>query len=160
MIDRRKRVVAAVLVLIGIAAALAYAATTGQARTSDNGGRSIVGSWHITVQVDGSPTPFDTLYVFNRDGGGLRIDGRNNAPGVVEWTQDSQDRDVMTIVLFSFDASGKRVGTITSHQVGRVRDGVLEGTFSATGVDLAGNALPGFPKTGTFTGERIVPEAP
>lgn len=158
--DRRKRVVAAVLAVIGIAAALAYAATTGQARTSDAGDRSIVGSWHITVQVDGSPTPFDTLYVFNRGGGGLRIDGRNNAPGVVEWTQDSQDRTAMTVVLFSFDGSGNRVGTITSHQVGWVRDGVVYGTFRATGVDLAGNALPGFPKTGTFTGERIVAEAP
>jgi hypothetical protein len=36
----------------------------------------------------------------------------------------------------------------------------LQGTFTADGVDLAGNPLPGFPKTGTFSGERIDAQAP
>jgi hypothetical protein len=123
---------------------------------------SAVGSWHVTVHVDGTPAPapFDTLYLLTRDGGFLRIDGRNNAPGLGSWTESTQHRLTITVVLFSFDATGHRVGTITSNMLARVRDGVLGGTFNAAGVDLAGNNLPGFPKTGTFTGERITAQAP
>ena len=159
---RTRVIVAASIVVLGAAvvASAALGTATRPGRAADAGDMSVVGSWHVTVRVDGAATSFDTLYVFNRDGGGLRIDGRNNAPGVVEWAPDTENRAAMTVVLFSFDATGHRVGTITSHQLGWVRDGVLHGTFSATGVDLAGNTLPGFPKTGTFTGDRIEAQAP
>ena len=63
-------------------------------------------------------------------------------------------------MLFTFNTAGQRVGTISSDMLAWAQDGVLHGTFNATGVDVNGNPLPGFPKTGTFSGERIVGQAP
>jgi hypothetical protein len=134
-------------------------ATAHLAATANN---SVVGAWHVTVYVDGSPkpAPFDTLYLFNRDGGFFRIDGRNDVPAVGVWKQNSEGRVSSTFMLFSFDATGHRVGTITATTLGRVRNGVLSGSFMANRVDLAGNTLPGFPKTGIYSGDRIQAPAP
>jgi hypothetical protein len=152
-------VVSSVALLCVAAAASALATTSGQARAAE-AESSVVGSWHVTVNVDGSPTPFDALYLINRDGGFFRIDGRNNAPGLGNWQESTSNRAAITGVLFAFNATGQRVGTITSNMLAWVQDGVLNGTFRATGVDLNGDPLPGFPKTGTFSGERIVGQAP
>lgn len=171
MMDRRKLIVAAIAVVafattatVGYAALTStpkvHAATTRHGRGNQQANNSVVGAWHVTVNVNGSSTPFDTLYLFTRDGGFFRIDGRNNVPGLGVWKENSQHRVSSTFVLFSFDATGHRTGTITANTLGRVRDGVLSGTFTATGVDLAGNPLPGFPKTGTYTGDRIKAQAP
>ncbi len=90
----------------------------------------------------------------------MRIDGRNNAPGVGAWREDTQHRVAWTVVLFAFTGT-TRTGTIMSKQDAWVdADGKLQGTFKADGVDLAGNALPEFPKTGTFSGKRIEAQAP
>jgi hypothetical protein len=156
-------VVSSVALLCVAAAASALATTSGQARAAE-AESSVVGAWHATVYAknpDGSSVPpFDTLYVFNRDGGSMRIDGRNNAPGVGAWREDTQHRVAWTVVVFAFSGT-TRTGTITSKQDAWVdADGKLQGTFTADGVDLAGNALPGFPKTGTFSGERIEAQAP
>ena len=114
----------------------------------------------MNVSVDGSPTPFDALYLINRDGGFFRIDGRNNAPGLGNWQESTSNRAAITSVLFTFNAAGQRGGTISSNMLAWVQDGVLHGTFNATGVDVNGDPLQGFPKTGTFSGERIVGQAP
>ena len=155
---RGRLVFAVLLVVIGVAivASAAFATSSRQSRSA----ASVVGSWHVTVNVDGSPTPFDALYLINRDGGFFRIDGRNNAPGLGNWRKSTSNRAAITSVLFTFDAAGQRVGTISSNMLAWVQDGVLHGTFMATGVDLNGDPLPGFPKTGTFTGERIVGQGP
>lgn len=169
--DRRKLILATVLAMFGIAATTAYAlpskpgaatAKLRHARGNEAGDNNVVGAWHVTVYVDGSPTPapFDALYLFNRDGGFFRIDGRNDVPGLGVWNQNSDGRVSCTFVLFSFDATGHRVGTITANTLGRVRHGVLSGSFTANGVDLAGNTLAGFPKTGSYTGDRIEAQAP
>ncbi len=155
-------VLAVLVVVIGVAvvATAAFATSSRHSRSADAGDATVVGSWHVTVNVDGSPTPFDALYLINRDGGFFRIDGRNNAPGLGNWQESTSNRAAITGVLFAFNATGQRVGAITSNMLAWVQDGVLNGTFTATGVDLNGDPLPGFPKTGTFTGERIVGQAP
>jgi hypothetical protein len=159
---RRRLVLAVSLAALGVAvvASAAFATSNRNARSTDAGDASVVGSWYVTVNVDGSPTPFDALYLINRDGGFFRIDGRNNAPGLGSWQESTSNRAAITNVLFTFNTAGQRVGTISSNMLSWVQDGVLHGTFNATGVDLSGNPLPGFPKTGTFTGERIVGLAP
>jgi hypothetical protein len=159
---RVRLVLAVSLAALGVAAvASAALATSGRhSRSAAAGETTIVGSWHVTVNVDGSPTPFDALYLINRDGGFFRIDGRNNVPGLGNWQESTSDRVAITVVLFAFNAAAQRVGTISSNMLAWVEDGVLHGTFTATGVDLFGNRLPGFPKTGTFSGERIVGQAP
>jgi len=159
---RGRLVLAALLVVIGVAvvASAAFATSSRHSRNADAGDASIVGSWHVTVNVDGSSTPFDALYLINRDGGFYRIDGRNNAPGLGNWQENTSNRAAITNVLFTFNTAGQRVGAISSNMLAWVQDGVLHGTFNATGADLNGNPLPGFPKTGTFTGERIEGQAP
>jgi hypothetical protein len=145
---------------VAVAASAAFATSSGQSQSADEEEASVVGSWHVTVNVDGSPTPFDALYLVNRDGGFFRIDGRNNAPGLGNWRESTSNRAAITSVLFAFNGAGQRIGTISSNMLAWVQDGVLHGTFRATGVDLNGDPLPGFPKTGTFSGERIVGQAP
>lgn len=159
---RRRLVLAVSLAALGVAvvASAAFATSSRHVRSTDAGDASVVGSWYVTVNVDGSPTPFDALYLINRDGGFFRIDGRNNAPGLGNWQESTSNRAAITNVLFSFNTAGQRVGTISSNMLAWVQDGVLHGTFNATGVDLNGNPLPGFPKTGTFTGEQIMGQAP
>lgn len=157
---RRGRLVLAMsLAALGVAVVTSAAPAT-SSRQSQSGDASVVGSWHVTVNVDGSPTPFDALYLINRDGGFPRIDGRNNAPGLGNWQESTRNRAAITSVLFTFNTAGQRVGTISSDMLAWAQDGVLHGTFNATGVDLNGDPLPGFPKTGTFSGERIVGQAP
>ena len=159
---RVRLVLAVSLAVLGVAmvASAALATSSRHSRSVAAGETSVVGSWHVTVNVDGSPTPFDALYLINRDGGFFRIDGRNNVPGLGNWGESTNDRVVITVVLFTFNAAGQRVGTISSNILAWVEEGVLHGTFTATGVDLIGNPLPGFPKTGTFSGERIVANPP
>jgi len=156
---RGRLVLAMSLAALGVAmaASAAFATSSRHTRSAE---ASVVGSWHVTVNVDGSPTPFDALYLINRDGGFFRIDGRNNAPGLGNWQESTSNRAAITSVLFAFNTAGQRVGTISSDMLAWVQDGVLHGTFNATGVDLNGDPLPGFPKTGTFSGERIVGQAP
>src|SRR6266508_2107904 len=122
---RRKRLVLAdVVALFGIVAAAAYAAhpSTSAAR-ANKGADRVVGAWHVTVNVDGSPTPFDTLYLFTGSGGFVRIDGRNDVPGLGDWRESTENRVALTVVLFSFDASGQRVGTIRSNMLAWARNG-------------------------------------
>jgi hypothetical protein len=159
---RGRLVLAVSLAALGVAvvASAAFATSSRHSRSAAAGNASVVGSWNVTVNVDGSPTAFDALYLINRDGGFFRIDGRNNAPGLGNWQESMSNRVAITNVLFAFDAAGQRVGTISSNMLAWVQDGVLHGTFNATGVDLNGDPLPGFPKTGTFSGERIVGQAP
>jgi hypothetical protein len=159
---RRKLGLAAVLAVLAVGASAAYSAVPATTRAKQAGDSSVVGAWYVTVYVDGTPkpAPFDTLYLFTRGGGFTRIDGRNNVAGLGVWNENSQGRVSSTFMLFSFDATGKRTGTITAKTLGRVRNGVLTGSFTAAGVDLSGNPLPGFPKTGTYTGSRIVTQAP
>lgn len=162
----------AVAIVMASLSVLALAATTGyvlasgpQPRTGTNerplassvqAADSVLGSWHVTVQVDGSTTTFDTLYSFASGGAFSRVDGRNNVPGLGTWKRDG-DSIVFTFELFAFDASGKRVGTISAPCRATVHDGKLSGTFTATEVDVNGNPIASFHKTGTFEGVRIEP---
>jgi hypothetical protein len=128
------------------------------ARYYDADGNRVVGAWHVTVDVTGSTTPFDTLYLFNPGGGFARIDGRNNAAAVGSWTENGNSTVSLTFVLFSFDPTGHRQGTITAQALGHVRGGILKGSFTASGTDMTGKPLPGYPKSGTYTGTRIDPQ--
>lgn len=84
-----------------------------------------------------------------------RIDGRNNAPALGTWQRTEDGTIVFSNILFNF-ANGVRTGYITGKFAARVVDGTLTGTFMAEG-----HGIPGFlPRSGTFTGTRIVAEAP
>ena len=161
-LDRRQ------LLTIGGAGALSALALTGapaiaradNADAADEGRGGVLGAWSVTVHVDGSSKPFDTLYTFAAGGAFARVDGRNNAPALGTWAHAADGSVNVTFVLYSFNTSGQRVGTITAYASSRVHGETLSGTFRAVGVDTSGNPLPGFPKTGTFDGTRIVAQAP
>jgi hypothetical protein len=142
------------------ALALSGAAVVAKASGQDDG-TDVTGGWYITVQLLlPTPSTFDALYAFTAGGAFIRIDGRNNAPALGSWKTQGQDI-IMTALLFSFDpATGNRLGTITGHFQATVTAGGMNGTFSATGVATDGLPLAGFPKSGTFTGTRIVAQAP
>jgi hypothetical protein len=116
----------------------------------------IEGSWYVTVQVtEPSPATFDALYGFDVGGVFTRIDGRNNAPALGTWRRTEDGEIVFSAILFNF-IGGVRTGSIVGKFSGRVVDGQLTGTFTAEG-----NGIPGFlPRSGSFTGTRIVPEHP
>jgi hypothetical protein len=118
---------------------------------------AVIGAWRVTVDVAGSSAPFDTLYLFSRGGGFTRIDGRTNATAVGSWSENGHGTVSVTFVLFSFDPSGHRLGTVTAQALGHVRGGILRGSFTANGVDMTGRPLPGFPKNGAYSGTRISP---
>jgi hypothetical protein len=141
------------------AIALSGAAVVANASSQDDGA-DITGGWYITVQLLlPTPSTFDALYALTAGGAFIRIDGRNNAPALGSWKTQGQNI-IMTALLFSFDTAGNRLGTITGHFQAAVTAGVMNGTFSATGVATDGSPLAGFPKSGTFTGTRIVAQAP
>jgi hypothetical protein len=147
---------------MGILGALALPGAALQANADDEDeGAGITGAWYVTVQVEHpAPAQFDALYGFAAGGAFARIDGRNNAPALGEWRREG-DTIVMANLLFSFDpATGKRIGTIAGHFQATVQAGVMNGTFSATGSAPDGSPLPGFPKSGIFTGTRIRAQAP
>jgi ABC-type transport system substrate-binding protein len=116
----------------------------------------VEGSWYISVQVtEPSPATFDALYGFANGGVFTRIDGRNNAPALGSWQRTEDGTIVFSNILFNF-VNGVRTGYITGKFAARVVDGTLTGTFTAEG-----HGIPGFlPRSGTFTGTRIVAEAP
>jgi hypothetical protein len=118
------------------------------------------GSWHVSVQVDGVPGTFDTLYSFAPGGVFVRVDGSNNAPGLGQWKTRGKHDIVFAFVVFSISLSGQRAGTITALCRATINGDSLTGSFSATGVDPNGAALAGFPKTGAFQGSRIQAQGP
>ena len=116
----------------------------------------VEGSWNIMVQVtQPSPATFDALYGFAKGGVFTRIDGRNNAPALGTWKRTEDGGIIFGNILFNFTA-GERTGYITGKFAARVVNGTLIGTFTAEG-----HGIPGFlARSGTFTGTRIVAEAP
>lgn len=123
---------------------------------AEEGDEQVEGGWYITVEVT-QPTPatFDALYGFAEGGVFTRIDGRNNAPAIGTWKRTEDGGIIFSNILFNF-AAGVRTGYITGKFAARVVNGTLTGTFTADG-----HGIPGFlPRSGTFTGTRIVAEAP
>jgi hypothetical protein len=116
----------------------------------------VEGGWYITVEVtQPSPAMFDALYGFGKGGEFTRIDGRNNAPAIGTWTRTEDGSIVFSAILFNF-VNGVRTGYISGKFTARLIDGTMTGTFTAEG-----HGIPGFlPRSGNFTGTRIVPEAP
>ena len=116
----------------------------------------VEGGWYVTVQVvQPSPATFDALYSFAKGGVFTRIDGRNNAPALGSWKPTEDGGIIFSNILFNFTA-GVRTGYITGKFAARVVNETLVGTFTAEG-----HGIPGFlPRSGTFTGTRIVAETP
>ena len=134
---------------VGRAAAAVFA-------EEQEGNEQVEGSWYITVEVT-QPTPatFDALYGFAKGGVFMRIDGRNNAPALGTWKRADNGAIIFGNISFNF-VTGLRTGYITRKFTARVVGGTLTGTFTAEGP-----SIPGFlPRSGTFTGTRIVAEAP
>jgi len=157
-ISRRQLLIAAGVGTIGTAAVVGTAPSV-LAAEQDEGQREdqrVEGGWYVTVEVtQPSPAMFDALYGFAQGGVFTRIDGRNNAPAVGTWKRAEDGAIIFSNILFNFVA-GVRTGYITGKFTARVVDGTLIGTFTAEG-----HGIPGFlPRIGTFTGTRIVPEAP
>jgi hypothetical protein len=153
-IDRRQLLMGAAVGAIGTVAAVGAPAAVFAQEQEDN--RRVEGSWYITVRVvQPSPAMFDALYGFAKGGVFTRIDGRNNAPALGTWTRSEDGTIIFSNILFNFVA-GVRTGYITGEFAAGVADGTMTGTFTAEG-----HGIPGFlPRSGTFTGTRIVAEAP
>ena len=116
----------------------------------------VEGSWYITVNVtEPIQATFDVVYGFAKGGVFTRIDGRNNAPAVGTWKYTDEGSIVGSNILFNF-TNGVRNGAIAGKFSARVVNGTLTGTFTADGI----LGLAGFHRSGTFTGTRIVAEAP
>jgi len=154
-INRRQLLIGAGVGAFGTVTAVGRAAP-GVFAEEQGGDEQVEGSWYITVEVtQPSPATFDALYGFAKGGVFTRIDGRNNAPAVGTWKRAEDGAIIFSNILFNFVA-GVRTGYITGKFTARVVDGTLIGTFTAEG-----HGIPGFlPRSGTFTGTRIVPEAP
>jgi hypothetical protein len=154
-INRRQLLIGVGVGAIGTAAAVGRAPAAVLAEEQGEGER-VEGGWYVTVEVtQPSPAMFDALYGFAQGGVFTRIDGRNNAPAVGTWKRADDGAIVFSNILFNFVA-GVRTGYITGKFAARVVDGTLTGTFTAEG-----HGIPGFlPRSGTFTGTRIVAEAP
>jgi hypothetical protein len=153
-ISRRQLLIAAGVGAIGTAAAVGTAPSVLAEEQGED--PRVEGGWYVTVEVtQPSPAMFDALYGFAQGGVFTRIDGRNNAPAVGTWKRAEDGAIIFSNILFNFVA-GVRTGYITGKFSARVVDGTLIGTFTAEG-----HGIPGFlPRIGTFTGTRIVPEAP
>lgn len=144
--------------LLCVAALVVTACGSGaRAASPDQHPSPALGAWHATVTVEGSASTFDALYAFAGNGTFTRVDGRNNAPGLGAWTAQGSDSVTFTFVVFQFDATGKRAGTITATAEGTVQGDKISGPFDAKGTDPTGAPLAGFPKHGTFEGVRIKP---
>jgi len=154
-INRRQLLIGAGVGAIGTAVAVGRAPAAVLAEEQGEGER-VEGGWYVTVEVtQPSPAMFDALYGFAQGGVFTRIDGRNNAPAVGTWKRAEDGAIIFSNILFNFVA-GVRTGYITGKFTARVVDGTLIGTFTAEG-----HGIPGFlPRRGTFTGTRIVAEAP
>jgi hypothetical protein len=156
VLNRREALAAGGIGALG--AALALAGIRPVLADDENRDDTILGAWHVTVHVDGVVKPFDVLYAFGLGGIFVRVDGRSNAfPTALGTWRHHGDVVEFNYVLFAFDATGARTGTITVPSSGRVADGTLTGTFTAYGVDVTGSPLPGFPKTGTVEGVQVSP---
>jgi hypothetical protein len=158
---RRQLLIGAGVGAAGALAALhgtASVAAAGPDDSQDRGDGRPEGTWHVTVNVTSpAATTFDALYSFARGGAFVRVDGRKNTfvPALGTW-RSVEDGIEFSFVLFSFDATGARNGTITVPSHGSIVDGSLRGTFTAYGVQNDGTTpLPGFPKSGTVTGTRV-----
>ena len=157
VLNRRQALAAGGVSAIGAALAL-VGARPALADEQDN--QTVMGTWHVTVHVDGVATPFDVLYAFGLGGIFARVDGRRNTIPTALGTWRRRGESVeFNYMLFAFDATGARSGTITVPSTGRVVDGKLTGSFTAIGVDTTGSPLAGFPKTGTVAGVRVASDA-
>jgi hypothetical protein len=162
-VDRRHLLQGAGLGALGALAAVSAAPVAVQAselrrtKTPD-----VLGAWHATIQIDGTPAPapFDTLYAFGPGGIFARVDGRNNAPSLGTWKATGKNKLVFAFLVFILSPTGQRAGTVTALCNATVTGDALAGKWSATGVDLAGASLAGFPKTGTYQAQRIVAQGP
>jgi hypothetical protein len=117
----------------------------------------VEGSWWVQVHVDepaGVPD-FDVTYGFAEGGVFTRIDGRSGATSLGTWKRTEDGKIVIALRVFHF-TQGVRDSTIFPVFIARVVDGTLTGTFTA----VAHPEIPGFPSSGTFTGTRILAEAP
>lgn len=116
----------------------------------------VEGGWYITAQVtDPIHVTFDATYAFAKGGAFTRIAGTDNAPAVGTWKYTDDGGIVFSSILFNF-VNGVRTGAIFGKFSARIIDGTLTGIFSADGI----LGLTNFHRSGTFTGTRIVPEAP
>lgn len=150
----------------GAAGTLAVAALPGLTPgDSDNSSSLIEGAWHVVVDVTApAASSFDALYLFGRGGAFARVDGRHPTipTGLGAWRRDG-DQIEFDLLLFAFDATGKRVGTISVPSRATITGETLSGTFVANGIATDANGvptgaqLPGFPKAGTTVGARIAP---
>lgn len=160
-IQRKQLLQGAGLGVLGMFAGLHAAPVAAQAQGLNQGkGKSVEGSWHVTVHVDGTPDPFDTLYAFAPGGVFVRVDGRNNAPSLGYWKKQGKNSIAIAFIVFNFNASGQRTGTITALATATLKGDTISGPFSATAVDMSSKPLAGFPKTGTFEGTRIQAQTP
>ena len=150
----------------GAAATLAVAGLPGLAvGDSDDVSSHIEGAWHVTVEIT-KPTAssFDALYLFGRGGSFARVDGRHPTipTGLGAWRRHGDEIE-FDLRLFAFDATGKRIGTISSPSRAKVTGNLFTGTFVASGIATDANGVPtgaalrGFPKAGTTVGARIAP---
>jgi hypothetical protein len=151
---RNWRKVLMISVALGSAVAVATAQANGLHEDRDHD--RVEGGWYITVNVtDPIQATFDATYTFAAGGAFTRIDGRNNAPAVGTWKYTDDRQIVFSAILFNF-VNGVRTGAIAGKFSARIVDGTLTGTFTADGI----LGLTDFHRGGTFTGTRIVPEAP
>ena len=154
LLNRREALAAGGIGALG--AALALAGARPILADEQNHDDTVLGAWRVTVHVDGVAKPFEVLYAFGLGGIFARVDGRSNAiPTALGTWRHHGDVVEFNYMLFAFDATGARAGTITVPSTGRVVDGTLTGTFTAFGVDTNGSPLPGFPKTGTVEGVQV-----
>jgi hypothetical protein len=143
----------------GVAAGGALAVGTGVASASasdDDGGHGLVGAWWVehTNDPPAEPDPGVTVVGFAAGGVVVTTDIRPaGSTSTGAWTMDGNRFRATFWGAAPGAAEGDPGISIEIRVRGRLRDGMISGTFSVTG--YAGDGTSVFSATGTFTGTRL-----
>lgn len=152
----RRQVLRGAGVAAGAAAIAGIALASPAMANDDDRGRGLAGSWLATRQDDDAPD--EVLVVLSFGGGDVFIshDIRPAGPPFTgTWIQRGRNRFRATFWTGfpGEEGPGSPGDTVVVHAEGRVENGTLSGTYTATVFDPTGAEGPSFP--GSFSGQRI-----
>ena len=144
--------------LAGAAGLGALTPTIAFASPGDKGADAIVGSWQGSVSTNGGPT-FSAMTSFNAGGtltSSASIDLQPNnlsTPSYGAWRRTHPGQYAIKFRFFTFDAQANPAGSGEVDASVTLEDNSLQGSFTLTIFDLAGNVV--FSTTGAIQATRI-----
>jgi hypothetical protein len=144
-----------VAALAALAVPSAAVARPAKAHHRDHAPAGVVGTWSVSVTVNGQPT-FPALLTFTK-GGGL-IETESDAPGTGQgaWRRIGAHRFAFAFQTFIFTPTGDPGGHVVVRGVVTLTNNTLSGPFKFDVFDPAGNPVVGQSGSGTATATRFV----